>query len=213
MSELALPSDTHRVELVSMDPHFHGISIALYQRRAEDGTAEFLVYSFSSKTGATKRVLFAATAMRTLGGMLSSTQDPRFLRFDCGREHLLACKHLFLEACKIEPDAPLEPRPMSTFDKRSESTIDIISEDDGRYRVTGQEGAERRVAVAAGGLVKLTDMEALDDSMDRVGFDCHCSHDELVGLLLPRALNVRTVMREIELATARGVLSAPSGQE
>ena len=81
------------------------------------------------------------------------------------------------------------------------------------HRFEAHAPTRRRVAVAAGGLVKLTDMEALDDSMDRVGFDCHCSHDELVGLLLPRALNVRTVMREIELATARGVLSAPSGQE
>ena len=213
MSAPALPSDTHRVELVSMDPHFQGISIALYQRSAEEGAAEFLVYSFSTKTGASERVAFAARAMRTLGGMVSCAQDP-FLRFDCGREHLLACRRLFLEACKIEPShTPLEPRPLSTFDKRSELTIDIVSEGNGRYRVRGEEGADRRIAVAAGGLVKLTDMEALDDSMDRVGFDCGCAHDELVGLLLPRALNVRTVMREIEAAAARGVLSAPSGQE
>ena len=102
---------------------------------------------------------------------------------------------------------------MSTFDKRSELTIDVVGEGNGRYLVKGEEGAERRIAVAAGGLVKLTDMQALDDTIDRVGFDCGCAHDELVGLLLPRALNVRTVMREIELAASRGVLAAPSGQE
>ena len=43
-------------------------------------------------------------------------------------------------------------------------------------------------------------------------FACGHDHDELVGLLLGRALNVRAAMREAEAAAARGVLAAPSAQ-
>jgi len=38
-------------------------------------------------------------------------------------------------------------------------------------------------------------------------------HDVLVGLLLPRAVNVRAAIREEEMSQTRGVLTAPSAQE
>jgi hypothetical protein len=46
-----------------------------------------------------------------------------------------------------------------------------------------------------------------------LAFPCGHSHDALIGLLLPRALNVRAVLREEEAAVGRGNLVAPSQQK
>ena len=60
------------------------------------------------------------------------------------------------------------------------------------------------------GLRKLAEME---DRGDILAFSCGQSHDPLIGLLLPRALNVRATLREEEAAATRGVLVAPSAQK
>jgi hypothetical protein len=46
-----------------------------------------------------------------------------------------------------------------------------------------------------------------------VGFACGHEHDALIGMLLPRALNLRAAMREQEEAMSRGMLVAPSAQK
>ena len=93
-------------------------------------------------------------------------------------------------------------------------TVDSIGK--GVYRVTAEgegRGAARRIFAIAGGLAKLGEMESLEtDNRDTVAFACEQSHDALVGLLLTRAPNVRIVLREEEMGSARGVLSAPSQQ-
>ena len=72
---------------------------------------------------------------------------------------------------------------------------------------------ERRVATIARGLIRLGEMEEVADQPNQVRFGCGYSHDALIGLLLVRAPNVRTAMREVEAMASRGVLSAPSTQE
>ena len=202
-----------RVELVPLDPHFHDISIALYEQRSPGTGPGYVVHSYSSREGAAERLDYAARAMRVLGGMTSSETDPRVLRFTCGSGHLLGCKRIFLEACKIPPGSPLEPRPLTTLDRKTGMTIAVTDEGGGTYRVTAEGGegdGARRIAIAAGGLARLGQMHLVKENADRVGFDCGHSHDALVGLLLTRALNVRAVIRELEDAAARGVLAAPS---
>jgi hypothetical protein len=46
-----------------------------------------------------------------------------------------------------------------------------------------------------------------------VAFPCGAEHDALIGLLLVRAQNLRAVLREEEMQSTRGVLSAPSAQD
>jgi hypothetical protein len=64
----------------------------------------------------------------------------------------------------------------------------------------------------AGGLAKLGELDKVEDVEDQVKFRCGASHDGLVGVLLVRAPNVRSVLRELEQAAGRGVLAAPSAQ-
>ena len=202
-----------RVELVSLDPHFHDISIALYEQRSPE--TGYVIHTYSSIEGVAERIDYAARAMRILGGMASAEANPRVLHYTCGSNHVLGCKRIFLESCKIPPGSPLEPRPLAILDKKSGMTISVTGEGEGSYRLTaaGGDGDEaRRVAIAAGGLARLGQMSVVGESADRVCFDCGHSHDALVGLLLTRALNVRAVIRELENAAARGVLAAPNSR-
>ncbi len=198
-----------RIELVPMDLHFHDISIALYQQVHENGP-EFLVHSYSGLSGAAQRIKSVAQTMVTLGGM-ELTASGR-VRFPCGADHTLACKRLFIEACKVASNEAAAVRPLQIFDKKAACNIQVASIGNGTYRVAAEnEGQDRRVAAVAGGLIKLGQME--DQATDQVAFTCGFAHDALLGLLLVRAPNVRAVLREQQQSSARGVLAAPSQQE
>jgi hypothetical protein len=207
--------DGRRVELVSMDPHFHDISIALYAMSGDDGAPTYGVKTFSRRDGAEDRIDFVNQAMQMLGGITDAPMDRRRLRFPCDGDHTIACRRLFLEACKADPAATVDIRPLSIHDKKLDATVVMEKLGGGDYRLTTdspQEDAARRLAVIAGGLVKLAGMEAVGDAGDRVAFACGHDHDVLVGLILVRALNARAVLRQEEQASSRGVLAAPSAQ-
>ena len=200
-----------RIEIVPMDVRFHDITVGLYrQLRNEEPT--FVVHTYSRTEGAGKRIASIVSAMQVLGGM-ELTSDGR-LQFPCKDGHELACRRVFLEACKCGSNDPIEPRPLSVFDKKSGLNITITSAGAGAYNVSADGDAknkERRISAIAGGLIKLGQM--VDERVDRVSFSCRHPHDALVGLLLVRAPNVRAIMREQEMTSSRGVLSAPSQQE
>jgi hypothetical protein len=200
-----------RIELVPMDPHFRDISIGLCCQQRDEGPA-FLVYTYSGYDGAAGRIAFVVKAMQILGGM-ELTPDG-LLRFPCGTEHHMACKRLFLEACKLATGAEIEPRPLTILDKKSGLDIKVENRD-GVYHVTADGEArnkERRISAIAGGLLKLGEMVEVEGTLDQVTFPCGHAHDALLGLLLVRAPNVRAILRELESATTRGVLAAPSQQ-
>jgi hypothetical protein len=204
-----------RIELVSMDPHFQNISVGLYRRQG-DGKPEFLVHTYSGIEGARQRVEFIARAMAILGGMELALGEPQKLRFPCGSEHHLAARRVFLEACKLDPNNAVNPRPLTILDKKSSRNITAASLGGGVYHLTAdgeEEGRANRIAAVTGGLIKLAEMRPADQSLDRVAFPCGQAHDSLVGLLLVRSLNVRAIIREQEMATSRGILTAPSAQK
>ena len=201
-----------RIELVSMDKHFHDITLGLYENPATDGVPEYLVHSYAGKDGTAARVQYIVQAMQVLGGM-AVTADGR-LRFSCGGIHRAACKRLFIEASKLASDVAPAARPMAIHDKKSDCDISVASLGGGAYRVAAESAAEdigRRVKAIAGGLRKLGEM-ADSGRDDEASFECGAAHDALVGLLLVRAPNVRLVMREEDAAAAQGVLAAPSAQ-
>lgn len=208
-----------RIELIPIDPHFHDITIGLYRQQIADATTgtefpAFLVHTYSQMTGATERIKAVAHAMQILGGMLKTVDG--LLYFPCQDPHEAGCRRVFLEACKLASNTHTESRPLNILDKKSQLTITTDSIGNGTYQVKANgegRGAARRISAIAGGLMKLGEMEAVEtDSKDTVRFTCGHSHDALVGLLLTRAPNVRVVLREEEMGSARGVLSAPSQQ-
>ena len=126
-------------------------------------------------------------------------------------------KRLFLEACKKAPGAEVAALPMSIYDKKNDLNIGATGIGGGAYRIAadaggGDDKVARRVDGVTRGLIKLAEMEPGAEPGE-ARFACGTAHDELVGLLLGRALNVRAAMREAEAAAARGVLAAPSAQQ
>jgi hypothetical protein len=201
-----------RIELVSMDSHFHDISIGLYEQRPQ-GKPAYLVYTYSHKDGARERIDFVVETMKAFGGL--ELGDDGLLRFPCGQQHEMAVKRVFLDSCKVAPQSDVTAHPMRIHDKKSgcDVTVDSIGRGDYRLQIEGNpEDGARRITAIARGLAKLGEMQTYDDQIDRVTFACGQSHDALVGLLLIRAPNVRAAMREAEMMAARGVLGVPGQQ-
>lgn len=202
----------NRIELVSMDKHFHDITLGLYEQPAADGVSEYLVHSYAHKDGTAERIQFIMRAMQELGGVVATPEGS--LRFACGNSHRVACKRLFIEASKFPSEALPVPRPLAVHDKKAACEMTAQSLDGGVYRVSAESNGEdirRRVLAIAGGLRKLGEM-AESNAGDEASFACGTAHDALVGMLLVRAPNVRAVLREEDAAASGGVLAAPSAQ-
>ena len=200
-----------RVELVPMDPHCHDISIGLY-RQDQGGCAYYLIQTYSNLLGTKDRVQSIANMARILGG---AEQSGARLHFACGAAHQAAARRLFLESCKLPSDSFTQPRPMSVLDKKSGRNVTARSLGAGAYEIAAdgpEDGKAARIEAIVAGLRKLGEMLPVEGHPDQAAFPCGEPHDALAGLLLPRALNVRAILREEEMASARGVLAAPSQQ-
>ncbi|MFM1551007.1 MAG: hypothetical protein ACKJSG_16495 [Lentisphaeria bacterium] len=200
-----------RIELVSMDRHFHDISLGLYCLDGADG-AEFLVHSYSRLAGVPERVAFVVEAMKTMGGLVAAEEGR--LRFPCGSEHNRGVRRVFLDICKLGPDEPPAARELNVFDQKADATVTVTSVAGGRYTFAADKDSDKatmRTGAIANGIVKLAETILDDDTA--VSFECGHCHDILVAQLLPRAINVRAAVREQEAAANRGVLAAPSQQE
>lgn len=204
-----------RIELVPMDVHFHDISIGLYRREGVAGL-EVLVHSYSRLPGTQERLEYIAEAMRLLGGVEPLPGEPLVLRFPSGVDLPKAARRVFLEACKRPSGEEVMPRPLTIFDKKSQSQVHVASLGEGLYEVTieadGERASKRSAAIAAG-IAKLSGASVMEGHPARIAFPNRQSIDALVGLLLVRALNVRAVVREEEATASRGVLAAPSSQD
>lgn len=204
-----------RIELVPMDPHCQDITIGLYCQEQTEGTA-FLVHTYSRLDAARDRINFVIDAMCALGGMKLTSDG--MLHFPCWQVHEMACKRIFLESCKLPSSTLVEPRRTNILDKKTGLKITVLSDADGIYQVRAEgEGEvkdkEKRASFIAGGLMKLGQMLEIKDTLDKIVFPCRDNHDEMLGLLLIRAPNVRAVLREQDMAASRGVLASPSQQK
>jgi hypothetical protein len=124
-----------RVELVSMDPSFHDVSVGLYRRETDDGPVG-IVHSYSSKSGIDERLAFVAKAMVVLGGLEPRGQAT--VQLPCHDWHNAALKRLFLDCFRVEPDTEPQPKPLAAPDTRSEQFIRVEPLGGGRYRVDAE---------------------------------------------------------------------------
>ena len=205
-----------RIELMSADRHCGDISLGMYRQDA-DGVSSFGVHTYSSAPDAVARVAFIREALLVMLGLDEAgpvAGRTGWLKFACGSTHQRALKHAFLDLCKLETGAALEPKPLTVFDKKANGDIKAVPQGQGAYRIEPDPNAEngpRRATAVARGFVKLCEMNEREDGS--IAFACNMGHDPLIGMLMFRAQNVRAAVQEEETAASKGVLSAPSQQK
>ena len=129
------------LELVPIDPHFHDISVALYEK---DGTAT--VWTFSRREGVEGRIRQIRDQLAALGYMDPIDGTYNQLRPPCGVIHYRPLKFLMMQAVEKDPSFTHADGPVK--DLRSDMMLSFESTDvDGRtvYRVRG-EGEARNPA-------------------------------------------------------------------
>ena len=202
-----------RIELLPMDPHCHDITVGLYSREV-GGIPQFLVHSYSHAEGAPGRVAFITKALKVMLGLRDVESSGGWLQFPCGSSHERALKRSFLDLCKLETNAALQPKPLTQFDKKANGNLTAKNLGSGVYQMVAEEGGDaKRAAALARGYAKICEMEPVEGGTNQVVFPCKTSHDELIGMMMFRAQNVRAAMREAESAASRGNLAAPSQQK
>jgi len=203
-----------RVEIQPMDTQCHGISLGLY-RQEWDECPHYLVHTYSGHEQASGRMEYIRQAMITMLGLHASEHQPEWLRFHCGHSHEKAVRRGFLDLCKLETGAPLQPKPCTAFDKKADCELSIRYQGDGSYvidAVAETDSSLKRVQALVRGFVKVCEMEAIESPVSAVRFPCGGEHASLLGMLMFRAQNVRAAMAEEANAAGRGSLVPPSQQ-
>ena len=204
-----------RIELKSMDPHCHDISLGLYRQQTVEGSS-YLVHTYSAHEDAPSRVSEIVRGLVEVAGMVSLAEQPGLVAFPCGGRHEKALRRSFLEVCKFPGSEIGGVQPLVRPDKKAECELTIESLGAGSYRVTAPAAAElgpRRCQAVSRGFAKLCEMDSDESQPCVVRFGCGMEHDALMGALFFRAQNVRSAMQEDELAASRGTLAAPGSQD
>ena len=193
------------LELVSMDPHFHDVSVSLYLK----GDV-CTVWSFSGKTGIQDSLRQVRDQMVALGGMVPVAESANQARFECGDLHLRPVKFLLSRAVSRPPDyAPSDD--LSIKDSKSALTLHFSGQQkDGRwvYGVTGEGDAPNpavRIRMVVAGFVRYGEMEKVSDT--EVAFTCGQRHDKLVRLLMPYSRNISSVESMMATEALRGQMT------
>ena len=188
-AEEVLDSYGRCLELVAVDPHFHEITVGLYEK---DGV--LTVWSYSGKGGVHERLRQIRDRLVLLGGLSPVEGAPIQARLHCGDLHLRPLRLLIFEAVEKPPDCQSPTGEIVVKDLRSSLLLRATpQEENGRwvYTVSAEGDAKRpelRVRATATGLVRHGDMEPVGPA--GAAFSCGARHDGLVRLLLPYARNV-----------------------
>ena len=192
------------LELVPIDPNFHDISVALYER---DGIAA--VWSFSLREGVEDRLRQIRDQLAALGDMAPVEGTHNRLRPPCGVIHHRPLKFLMMQAVEKDPGFTHSEGPVK--DLRSDMMLSFeSSETDGRtvYHVKGEGEARNpagRLRAIASGFLRYGEMVRAGDG--GVAFSCGARHDPLMRLLLPYARNVSGTQDMLETDALRGQMT------
>ena len=194
------------LELVPMDPHFHGISVGLYLK---DGVCT--LWSYSGKPGLEERIAAIRDQFVALGGLTPIKGTYNQIKFLCGDLHLRALRFLLAQAVGESPDFSPEGDGLSIRDTRTKLTLNVSGkETPERYvyelSATGEAPSiPARLRMVVAGFVRYGEMEKVGDA--EVAFPCGQRHDRLMGILMPYSRNISAVEDMMEADAMRGQMT------
>ncbi len=194
------------LELVSLDRHFHNISVGLYVKHGV-----FTVWTFSGKCGADKRIQKIIDQLVSLGGMEPIAGTLNQARFTCDVLHDRPVRFLLSQAVGKSPDFVPSEEALEIKDSKSELMIGAEGfKRDGswlyRIGVTGEaKNSVMRLRMILAGFTRYGEMEKIGDN--EVAFQCRTQHDELMRLLMPYSRNISSVETMMAAEDMRGQMT------
>ena len=196
----------HCIELVSIDPHFHDVTIGLF---IKDGL--MTIWSFSNREGIAGRIEEVRDRCTRLGDVIAveGTTDQLKLTSDLYLDRAL--KFMFTFAVEKDPARELPTGRITAPDTKTKLTFVINgAEENGKYVYTiSAEGrsdrAEMRVRATVGGFVRYSDCERVDKN--KFAFPDGKRYDSFARLILPLARNVSAVESQLAASELEGQMT------
>ncbi|KAA1294293.1 MAG: hypothetical protein EGP09_00925 [SAR202 cluster bacterium] len=179
------------LELVSMDPNFHEISVGLFVKKNI-----LTVWSYSKKEGIEDRLNQIRDKMVDFGALERSDSDFKLVIPE-GALIERPLKFLFVKSVEMKPDSKPETGVIQAKDNKSKLTFIIEGSNvDGKYIYKVSASGEHdkpnlRIRAVVGGFIKYG--ECVKNDNESFIFPDAKSHDEYVRILLPYARNVSAV--------------------
>ena len=179
------------IELVSMDPHFHNISVGLFRK------GDLLtIFSFSNKELIEKRIKVIRDRCCLLGDISPVENTDNQMLLDANINLDTPIKFMFTEA--VEKDKKISPNtPIESPDTKTNLKFRIVSDTSNNitnYTVSAEgqnERSEMRIRAVVGGFIKYGGCERVD--FNKFKFSDGKKYNKFVKLLLPYARNVSAV--------------------
>ncbi len=193
------------IELISMDPHFHEISVGLF---VKDRT--LTIWSYSAVPRTDERIEKIRDRCVVLGDLEPKEGTTNQARVPAGDILLQPMKFMFREAVEKDPDT-LPSGPIKAPDNKSTLifTVEGAQQDEAYvYTVTARGEAARpesRIRATVGGFMRYGGCERVTPETFR--FPDGQQHDGFVRLLLPYARNVSAVERMLEAEDMAGQMT------
>ena len=194
------------LELVSMDPNFHNISVGLYVK-----AGICTVWTFSQKEGVEDRLRQIRDQLVALGDMVPIEGTHNQARFTCPEGHSRPVKFLMSQAVGKQPDYVPPSGELTIKDSKSDMLLRVDGNSRGDrwvYDVSGKGQApkpELRLRMVVAGFVRYGEMEKVEDNS--VAFQCGMRHDGLMRLLMTYSRNISSVEAMVEAEAMRGQMT------
>ncbi|MCZ6539885.1 MAG: hypothetical protein O6922_08690 [Chloroflexi bacterium] len=196
----------HCIELVSIDPYFHDVTVGLF---IKDGL--MTIWSFSKHEGIAGRIEQIRDRCTRIGDVVAvdGTTDKMRLISDLYLDRAL--RFMFTSAVEKDPERELPSGRITAPDTKTRLTfvVDGAQEGDKYVYTISAEGesdrAEMRVRAAVGGFVRYSDCERVDKN--KFAFPDGKRYDSFARLILPLARNVSAVESQLAATELEGQMT------
>ena len=196
----------HCIELVSIDPHFHDVTMGLFIK-----DRVMTIWSFSKRAGIAGRIEEIRDRCTRLGDVVAVAGTTDQLRLTSDLYLDRALRFMFTFAVEKDPARELPSGRITTPDTKTKLIFVIDgAEEDGKYVYTiSAEGrsdkAELRVRATVGGFIRYSDCERIDKN--KFAFPDGKRYDSFARLILPLARNVSAVESQLAASELEGQMT------
>jgi hypothetical protein len=196
------------LELVSMDPNFHNISVGLFIKKDI-----LTVWSYSKKEGVESRLNQIRDKMVEFGGLNHLDEDFK-MTVPKGALIERPLKFLFSKCVEMSPDKKADKGIITAKDNKTKLTFTVSGsqqQDKYIYTVSAEGEHEKpglRIRAVVGGFIKYG--ECIRNDVDSFHFPDNNAHEEYIRVLLPYARNVSAVEQMLEASDQAGQMTTQS---